>query len=194
VEPAEGSRFSLTTGSDGNFEREVLAGDFTVNVDAEGFLMRGGRSVTVPAGGQTNLDIQLHRAPRRALVRIQGDRIQILRPVHFRLNSAEIDPDSHALLEQVADIILRNPDLCRIQIQGHTDSSGTRARNMTLSQERAAAVVQFIVETGVSADRISSEGFGPDRPVAPNITAAGRSRNRRVELHITERCPATPAE
>ncbi len=190
---AEGAQSTVTTDTDGAFEREVLAGSYTVNVEAEGFLMRGGRPVDVQARGRTTVDLQLRRAPRRALVRIRGDRIQILRPVHFRHNSSEIDPDSHVLLEQVADVILRNPDLCRIEVQGHTDSSGTRARNMTLSQERAQAVVDFLVETGVSADRLEPHGYGPDNPVAPNITAAGRARNRRVEFHITERCPAGAA-
>jgi outer membrane protein OmpA-like peptidoglycan-associated protein len=188
----DGTRVSVTTDTDGAFDRELLAGSYSVQVEAEGFLRRGGSTVEIAARQRATLDIQLRRQPRAALVRIQGDRIQILRPVHFRLDSAEIDPDSHALLEQVADVILRNPEFCHLEIQGHTDSSGTPARNRTLSEERAASVREFLTGVGVSADRLASAGYGPDRPVAPNITAAGRSRNRRVEIHITERCPAVP--
>jgi outer membrane protein OmpA-like peptidoglycan-associated protein len=159
-----------------------------VQVEAEGFLRRGGESVEIRARERTEMTIQLRRQPRTALVRIQGDQIRIMQAVHFRTNSAEIDPDSFSLLEQVADIMLRNPDMCHIEVQGHTDSSGTLQRNTTLSQERADSVVNYLVETGVSRDRLSAHGYGPEVPVAPNITAAGRSRNRRVEFHITERC------
>jgi outer membrane protein OmpA-like peptidoglycan-associated protein len=188
--PASGTAITLTTDSDGEAEREVEAGQYTVAVEADGHMRRGAREVTVTPRQQTTVELTLRRTPRQALVRIQGNRIQILRPVHFRLDSAEIDPDSHALLEQVADVLLRNPDMCRLQIQGHTDSSGGREHNMTLSQQRAESVMAFLVQTGVTADRLAAQGFGPERPVSPNITAAGRSRNRRVEFHITERCGA----
>jgi outer membrane protein OmpA-like peptidoglycan-associated protein len=189
-EGGAGGSVSVTTGVDGRFEREIDAGTYSVQVEADGYLRRGGQSVEIRARERSELDIQLRAQPRTALVRIQGDQIRIMQAVHFRTNSAEIDPDSFSLLEQVADIMLRNPDMCHIEVQGHTDSSGTPQRNTALSQERAESVVAYLVQTGVSTDRLNAHGYGPDVPVAPNITAAGRSRNRRVEFHITERCGA----
>lgn len=195
VTAPDGVRVGLTTDADGVFSHQgILSGDYHVRVEANGFLMHGRRNIHIEAGRTTPLPIHLHRRPRSPLVRVQGDRITISRPVRFRSNSAEIDPDSHPMLEEVADAILRNPEFCRIEIQGHTDWSGAPERNRTLSQERAQAVVDFLIQTGVAADRLNAIGYGPDRPVAPNITAAGRERNRRIEFHITERCPpATPA-
>lgn len=190
IEGQGAAPITVTTDTDGRFERELEAGSYTVRVEAEGFMRRGARTVEIRSRQETDVDLQLRRQPTRALVQIRGNQIRILRPVHFRHNSAEIDPDSHVLLEQVADVIHRNPDQCRIEIQGHTDSSGTRQRNMTLSQERSESVMNYLTNMGVSSDRVAARGYGPDRPVAPNITAAGRSRNRRVEFHITERCEA----
>jgi len=192
VVSATGTEQSLSSDVGGAFTQELEAGTFTVRVEAEGFLMRGGQSVEVRSRERTNVDVQLRRQPRRALVRVRGDRIQILRPVHFRTDSAEIDADSNALIEQIADVMLRTPELCRIEIQGHTDNRGGREHNQTLSEQRAQSVVDFLVRMGVSGDRLTSRGVGMDRPVAPNFTARGRSQNRRTELHITERCPATP--
>jgi outer membrane protein OmpA-like peptidoglycan-associated protein len=184
----EGNELTAQTDGSGAFEQEVPPGAYTVRVEADNYLRRGGHSVEVQARQRTVVDMQLRRQPDQAMVRIQGDQIRILRPVHFRTGSAEIDPDSNALLEQVADMILRNPEICRLEVQGHTDSRGTRSLNTELSNNRAQAVLGFLVRTGVTSDRLASRGYGPDRPVGPNITAAGRRRNRRVEFHILERC------
>ena len=72
-------------------------------------------------------------------------------------------------------------------MQGHTDDRGTRGYNKRLSRKRAAAVVDWLVEHGIEADRLEASGFGPDKPIDTNDTAEGRQNNRRVEFHIVER-------
>ena len=69
-----------------------------------------------------------------------------------------------------------------MEIQGHTDISGTHAYNMTLSQRRADAVKAYLISKGISAERMTTKGYGPDRPIATNATGAGRAENRRVEF------------
>jgi len=70
----------------------------------------------------------------------------------------------------------------KIEIQGHTDSSGTRSYNMGLSQRRAASVKAYLESKNIDASRLTTRGFGPDRPIASNATKEGRAKNRRVEI------------
>jgi outer membrane protein OmpA-like peptidoglycan-associated protein len=74
----------------------------------------------------------------------------------------------------------------RLIVEGHTSSEGTREYNLDLSDRRAKAVAEYMVEKGIGADRIDTKGFGPDVPVADNKTEAGRSKNRRIEFKIVQ--------
>ena len=78
-------------------------------------------------------------------------------------------------------------ELRLIEIQGHTDNKGKRKFNVELSIQRAEAVRRYLVNAGVEGSRLEAKGCGPDNPRAPNITASGRARNRRVEFVIRER-------
>lgn len=75
-------------------------------------------------------------------------------------------------------------DVVSVKVDGHTDSMGSDPYNQALSERRAASVVTFLTEHGVSQAKLSSEGFGESRPVADNSTSEGRAQNRRVELHL----------
>ncbi|TDK23064.1 OmpA family protein [Luteimonas aestuarii] len=101
--------------------------------------------------------------------------------VNFATDRAEILPESQPQIEQVL-ALLRQDDALSLSVEGHTDDTGTAARNRTLSQARAQAVVDALVAEGIGADRLSASGHGPDTPVADNATEAGRAQNRRVEL------------
>jgi outer membrane protein OmpA-like peptidoglycan-associated protein len=82
-------------------------------------------------------------------------------------------------------VINRHPEITAVEIQGHTDNQGTPTGNQTLSDSRSASVRDALVRLGVDASRLSARGFGQTRPLRPNLTAAGRAANRRVEFHIT---------
>ncbi|HKO93032.1 MAG TPA: OmpA family protein, partial [Polyangiaceae bacterium] len=84
-------------------------------------------------------------------------------------------------------LLTDHPELELINIEGHTDSSGSARGNLKLSRERAAAVVAWLVRHGVAAQRLKSEGFGASVPIDTNDTAEGRSHNRRLELRIVRR-------
>lgn len=105
----------------------------------------------------------------------------VLRGVNFDFDSARIRPDAAAILDAAADTLKENPDV-QIEVAGHTDSIGTDAYNRGLSQRRARAVVDALVQRGVDAARLSAQGYGESQPVANNSTADGRAQNRRVEL------------
>lgn len=126
---------------------------------------------------------------QRQKVVIREDRIEILEKVQFALGSAVIQRRSFSLLDQVASVLQNHPDLIRVQVEGHTDSTGNPRRNTTLSQARADAVVAYLVKDGVAPSRLVARGFGPSRPLAPNATRAGREANRRVEFRVLDRRP-----
>jgi fibro-slime domain-containing protein len=102
--------------------------------------------------------------------------------IHFAFDKADITKDSSAVLAQVAKVLRGDPSL-RLRIEGHTDATGDAAYNRDLSQRRADAVKAYLVRTfSIDAGRLTTQGFGPDRPVATNATSNGRFKNRRVEL------------
>jgi OOP family OmpA-OmpF porin len=85
------------------------------------------------------------------------------------------------LINGVLIVLRENPSL-KVEIDGHTDSTGSAAFNQTLSEQRAKAVLEYFVSKGISRGRLIAKGFGPSNPVASNVTAEGRAKNRRVEL------------
>ncbi|MDP3294039.1 MAG: OmpA family protein [Nevskia sp.] len=114
----------------------------------------------------------------------EGDTL-VLRGVNFEFDKAKLTVNAKALLDPVADALIARPDI-KVEINGHTDSKGSDAYNLKLSDARAASVVAYLVGRGVAADRMTSKGFGESMPVADNATDEGREFNRRVELKITE--------
>jgi OOP family OmpA-OmpF porin len=122
---------------------------------------------------------------------VQKDQIVIHEKIQFETNKAAIKPESSALLEEITRVVQENTQIKRLSIEGHTDSTGGDKHNQTLSEQRAASVRDYLVEHGVSTDRLSSRGFGKTRPIGDNSTATGREENRRVEFLIVEQTPAT---
>jgi outer membrane protein OmpA-like peptidoglycan-associated protein len=120
-------------------------------------------------------------------VSLRAREIIIRRQINFATDSAEILPDSSGLLAEIADVLLRHPEIRLVEIQGHTDNTGDDDHNMDLSQRRAESVRQWLVAAGVEPGRLVARGYGETRPLVPNITAANRARNRRVQFMIQER-------
>ncbi len=115
--------------------------------------------------------------------------IQIKEKVQFAFDSAQILPASHQLLGEVAQVLKDNPQIEVLQVEGHTDITGTAEHNRKLSQRRAEAVRSFLVSAGVGGKRLVAKGFGPDRPIADNAADEGKEANRRVELNIIRQGP-----
>jgi outer membrane protein OmpA-like peptidoglycan-associated protein len=125
--------------------------------------------------------------PEPPRVKVTEEKIEILEIVYFETDKALIKPVSFPLLDDVAKVLKDRPNIRKVRIEGHTDSTGTKQRNMVLGQERADAVMDYLVTAGVEAERLTAQGFGDTVPVADNNTAEGRSRNRRVEFMIVEK-------
>ena len=103
--------------------------------------------------------------------------------VKFETNSDVLRPGSGSVLFEAAETLLRNPEL-RVEVAGHTDSQGNADYNRGLSERRAKTVRDYLIGVGVDESRLSWRGYGEDQPIADNMTAEGRERNRRVVLRI----------
>ncbi len=113
----------------------------------------------------------------------ESGEVQLLKPIQFEFAKATIKPVSYPILNEVVTLMKARPNI-RIGVYGHTDNKGSHALNMKLSAARAHSVMEYLIHHGISSSRLESQGFGPDKPIASNATAAGRAKNRRVEFKI----------
>ena len=119
------------------------------------------------------------------------NKVKVLEPVQFAWDQDIILPESFDLLSEVATLIVAHKEWQEILIEGHTDSDGSDAYNLDLSQRRANSVVRFLLAHGVEASRLQAQGFGRSRPIADNATLEGRALNRRVEFTILKVAPGS---
>lgn len=171
---------------------EVSPGTAQITVDAEGYLSYVG-SADVKARQDNAVDIVLQKRPKNAQVTVGKNEIGIKNQIQFALDSAQILPASTGLLTEIADVFIHNPQIKRVEVQGHTDNSGTADHNKQLSEDRANAVVKWLADHGVDNGRLVARGYGQGKPLVPNVTAANRARNRRVQFIIVDQDAAAAA-
>lgn len=118
-------------------------------------------------------------------VQRQGDQLLLNMPsgITFAFDSSQIKPEFNSTLDQIAQVLNSYPSTL-VDVVGHTDSQGTDAYNMKLSQARAQAVASRLTSQGVASERLAVAGMGERQPVTTNETEAGRAQNRRVEVKI----------
>jgi outer membrane protein OmpA-like peptidoglycan-associated protein len=106
----------------------------------------------------------------------------ILKGVNFETGKAVLLPASLPILDGLAAQLLEADDVV-LEVSGHTDNQGKRPMNLKLSEARAKSVMEYLIQQGVAAERLTAKGYGPDMPIADNKTAEGRAENRRVEFN-----------
>jgi outer membrane protein OmpA-like peptidoglycan-associated protein len=168
---------------------EIEPGPYSAHVDDPAYLIAV-RDFDIVERQETAIQLRILPKPSRPRVIVKKTEIGLRRQVSFATGSDEILPNSEPLLLEVADALLRNPDLELVEVQGHTDNRGDHELNMKLSQQRAESVRRWLVQHGVEPVRLTAKGYGPTRPIAPNITAYNQARNRRVQFKILRRAAA----
>jgi outer membrane protein OmpA-like peptidoglycan-associated protein len=119
--------------------------------------------------------------PKKEELKVEVGKAIVLEGIVFATGKSDITPESEANLEKAYNTLAQNPEI-EVEIQGHTDNVGKKELNVKLSLARAESVKAWLVSKGISADRISAKGFGPDKPVSSNATKDGRAKNRRIEF------------
>lgn len=177
----------LTTDALGRFkEADLPPGEYGARVELDGHLIAV-KPLKVEVRQNTEMTVQLLATPKKKQIRLRKNRIVLRGKVEFATDSSDILGRSEALLTELADTLMRNPDLMKVEIQGHTDDEGDAGRNMDLSQRRADAVREWLARAGVERERMLARGFGSEKALVPNITPGNRARNRRVEIKVLER-------
>jgi outer membrane protein OmpA-like peptidoglycan-associated protein len=183
----------VTTDASGSFKFESVApGAAEVSIVAEGYLVLITPGEVKPRQ-DSSVDLMLRPKPKQPNVTVTPTEITIKQQIQFALDSAVILPESFGLLTEIADTFIRHPEIRRVEVQGHTDNSGSPDHNKLLSDQRAEAVRAWLVQHGVPSDRLVARGYGQDKPIVPNITPQMRARNRRVQFIILEKAGAPPA-
>jgi len=116
-------------------------------------------------------------------IMFEPPRVFTLNNVLFDTGSASIKPSSNKELKELFDYMSLKPDL-KVEIAGHTDDVGKAESNLTLSQQRADAVRNWLIRRGIDSERVIAKGYGETQPVASNKTAEGKQKNRRTEVRI----------
>lgn len=127
-------------------------------------------------------DVTANKVQRDIELTPKGQTI-ILNHLIFEQGKSAIDPESHAELDEVAQMMKENTKMA-IQLEGHTDNQGSAKANMELSESRVEAVKKYLTKKGIAKDRIKTKAFGGSQPLRNEMTQAERSKNRRVEMRI----------
>ncbi len=180
-------------------EEEVLLAEFTSNSETGMYFISlpGGKNYGISVQAEDylfhseNINITESRAHREIINDIRLKKVEIgqsivLKNIFFDTGQSTLRAESYAELGILYKLLTDNPTL-KIEISGHTDNVGSAGLNKRLSEERARAVVDFLVERGIDKERLTYAGYGFEKPIASNETAEGRQMNRRTEFEIVEK-------
>lgn len=185
----KGKVLQVTSDPQGGFRFEGIdPGTATLNVDADGYLVQV-EPAEIKVRQELTHDVNIRAKPKASLVQVTKTEITIKQQVQFALDQAIILPESTPLLTEIADTLIRAPRIKRVEVQGHTDNSGTPEHNQTLSEQRAESVRKWLTDHGVTPDRLVAKGYGQTKPLVPNVTAANKQKNRRVQFVILDQDP-----
>jgi len=163
-------------GTDGSYVVILHPGrEYAITAEAPGFLFYSDH-FNVPAGSD-NTTLRKDIGLTRDLVRLL---------VFFDFDKSTLQRESHVDLDRAAEWLKANPGLS-VEVAGHTDNVGPKDYNRKLSQDRAEAVVKYLVNKGISSARLRASGYGMDQPIVPNDTEENRAKNRRVEFRVVSR-------
>lgn len=168
-----------TNSATGKFLLSLNSGNnYGIAVKADGYLFHS-ENFDIPEGSAYQL---VNKTIELKNIKI-GSKIA-LRNIFFDTGKSTLRPESYAELDRLVKLLKDVPSL-KIELSGHTDNTGSASGNVTLSQDRAQAVVDYLISKGINKSRLTAKGYGSSRPIATNDTADGRQQNRRTEFEIT---------
>ena len=179
LKPEKKSSYSVDA-TEGKFELEIgNLGWYLLAASAEGFLSTTD-SIGFNSDDLSPLSKDLFLEPIEVGLTVR------LKNIYFDFNKTSLKPESFAELNKVVNFLDQNPTV-EIEISGHTDNKGSDEYNLTLSQGRSQAVVDYLASQGIGTNRLTAKGYGESKPVETNDTEDGRAINRRVEFTVLKK-------
>jgi outer membrane protein OmpA-like peptidoglycan-associated protein len=168
----------VQTDVSGNYLITLPVGkDYAFNVNRKGYLFYSDNFLMTGRVPDSAYEKNIPLQPLEANASI------VLKNIFFDVNKFELKPQSQVELDELVRLLNENPSL-KIEISGHTDNAGKPADNLLLSNNRAKAVVSYLVSKNISAQRLTAKGYGETKPAADNKTEDGRAINRRTEMKV----------
>lgn len=152
--------------------------DYVFNVNTKGYLFYSDNFLMTGRTADSIYEKNISLSP------IEKNASVVLKNIFFEVNKFDINPSSQAELDKLVQLLTENPTI-KIEISGHTDNAGKPSDNLALSNNRAKAVVSYLVSKNIAAARLIAKGYGETKPIADNKTESGRAQNRRTEMKVT---------
>jgi outer membrane protein OmpA-like peptidoglycan-associated protein len=173
----------------GNLSVGLQPGQYVLRVEADQHLSRE-MSASVVEGVDVPLNIVLHARPGVAGVTFKDGKITLRQPIAFKANrnkaTAELAPGAARVLDELIDLLINHPEIRQIRVETHTDNSLPPPKAQELTDQQAQAIAAYISQQGVPRDQILTQGMGSTKPRVPNLGKAGKGKNRRVEVVVTQ--------
>jgi outer membrane protein OmpA-like peptidoglycan-associated protein len=173
----------------GNLSVGIQPGQYVLRVEADQYLSRE-MSVSVMEGVDNPLNIVLRTRPAVPGVVFKDGKITLRQPVAFKANgkkaTVQLAPGASHVLDELIDLLINHPEIRQIRIETHTDNSLPPPKAQELTNQQAQAIANYIGQQGVPKDQVVAEGMGSQKPRVPNLGKAGRLKNRRVEIAVTQ--------
>jgi outer membrane protein OmpA-like peptidoglycan-associated protein len=168
----------IQTDEEGNYFITLpLGSDYVFNVNRKGYLFYSDNFL------MANKNIDSTYEKNIPLLPIETNAAIVLKNIFFDINKFELKPESQIELDKLVQLLADNPAI-KIEISGHTDNAGKSADNLLLSNNRAKAVVKYLISKKVDTKRLTAKGYGQLKPIADNKTEAGKAQNRRTEMKV----------
>jgi outer membrane protein OmpA-like peptidoglycan-associated protein/tetratricopeptide (TPR) repeat protein len=169
---------NVSTDASGNYLVNLPVGkDYAFNVSEKGYLFYSDNFLLSKSNPDSTYEKNILLQP------IEANASIVLKNIFFDVNKFDLKSESTVELDKLVQLLKENPTL-KIEISGHTDNVGKPADNLTLSNNRAKSVVDYLIRNGISNSRLSARGYGETKPVADNKTDEGRAVNRRTEMKV----------
>jgi outer membrane protein OmpA-like peptidoglycan-associated protein len=169
---------NVETDAEGNYFITLPLGkDYAFNVNRKGYLFFSDNFLMINKAPDSIYEKNIQLVP------IETNATVVLNNIFFDVNKFELKPSSQVELDRLVQLLTENPTL-KIEISGHTDNVGKPADNLALSNNRAKAVVTYLVSKNIAPARLTSKGYGETKPVGDNKTEEGRAKNRRTEMKV----------
>ncbi|MGA9653679.1 MAG: OmpA family protein, partial [Polyangia bacterium] len=173
----------------GNLSIGIQPGQYVLRVEADQYLSRE-MSVSVVEGVDNPLNIVLRSRPAVPGVVFKDGKITLRQPIAFKANgkkpTAQLEPGATHVVDELIDLLINHPEIRQIRIEAHTDNSLPPPKAQELTDQQAQAIANYVSQQGVPKDQVVAAGMGSQKPRVPNLGKAGKLKNRRVEIVVTQ--------